>query len=62
MKASVINYIAVLKHLLFGEVDVTKDLVSLNLGLCAAQLKQPDVQIVSIMQITRVFMTLNCIP
>lgn len=30
MKASVINYIAVLQHLLFGEVDVTKDLVSLN--------------------------------
>lgn len=30
MKASVINYIAGLKHLLFGKADVNKDLVSIN--------------------------------
>lgn len=64
MKASVINYIAVLKHLLFGEVDVTKDLVSINSWsrVTAAQLKQPDVHIVSIMQITCIFMIVNCVP
>lgn len=30
MKASVINYVVGLKHLLYGKVDVNKDLVSIT--------------------------------
>lgn len=31
-------------------------------GLRVAQLKQPDVHIVSIMQVTCIFMIVNCVP
>lgn len=64
MKALVVNYIAVLKHLRFEKLMLLRPwyLSTVDLGLRVAQLKQPDVQVVSVVQITCIFMTVNCIP